>query len=45
VLILWGNPIYVDKKADRDTLEAKKRELETSLTELTEQADRMACGK
>jgi len=45
VLIVWGDPIYVDSKARRDVLELKKCELEDTLNHLTEQADVLACGK
>jgi len=45
VLILWGNPIHIDTKASRGVLEEKKRELEDTLTRLTQEADIAACGK
>jgi len=45
VLILWGNPIRIESKATRETLELKKHELEVTLNNLTEQADLLACGK
>ena len=41
---LWGEPIEVPRKADRATLEARRRQLEAQLIELTEQADRR-CGQ
>jgi hypothetical protein len=45
VLILWGNPIHVDSKTPREVLELKKRELEDTLNQLTEEADSLTCGK
>lgn len=36
---LWGAPIWVPRDADADQLEAKRLELETTLNQLTAQAD------
>jgi lysophospholipid acyltransferase (LPLAT)-like uncharacterized protein len=41
---LFGEPIAVPRDADRDVLEAKRRELETALQEITVAADRAAGG-
>jgi lysophospholipid acyltransferase (LPLAT)-like uncharacterized protein len=38
-VFIWGEPIYIDKDADQDYLEEKRRLLENRLNELTEQAD------
>jgi lysophospholipid acyltransferase (LPLAT)-like uncharacterized protein len=40
--VLFGAPIVVPRDADEDVLEAKRRELETALTDLTAAADRAA---
>jgi len=39
-VFIWGEPIYVDPKGDRDHLEEKRLLLEKRLNELTERADR-----
>jgi len=41
---LFGEPIAVPRDADRDGLEAKRRELEAALQEITAAADRAAGG-
>ena len=38
-VILWGSPIYVPRDADDTLLEAKRRELEQALNDLTAQSD------
>ena len=40
--VLFGEPIGVPREADRDVLEAKRRELEGALQEITAAADRAA---
>jgi lysophospholipid acyltransferase (LPLAT)-like uncharacterized protein len=42
VAVLFGAPISVPRDADEDVLEAKRRELETALMDLTATADRAA---
>jgi lysophospholipid acyltransferase (LPLAT)-like uncharacterized protein len=41
-VVLFGEPIAVPRDADRDGLEAKRRELEAALQEITAAADRAA---
>ncbi|WP_417830241.1 lysophospholipid acyltransferase family protein [Thalassospira sp.] len=36
----WGDPVFVDRKLDEAGLEAKRIELETALTKLTQETDR-----
>jgi len=38
-IFIWGEPIYIDKKGDRDYLEEKRQLLEKRLSEMTEEAD------
>jgi len=38
-IFIWGEPIHVDPKGDRDHLEEKRLLLENRLNEITEQAD------
>lgn len=38
-VFIWGEPIYVEPRGDRDHVEEKRRFLEKRLNELTEQAD------
>jgi len=38
-VFIWGEPIYVDKDADKDELETKRLELENELKRITNQAD------
>jgi lysophospholipid acyltransferase (LPLAT)-like uncharacterized protein len=38
-IFIWGEPIYVDPKGDRDYLEERRALLERRLNELTEEAD------
>ena len=42
--IVFAEPIVVPCDADRDLIEAKRRELETTLLDITEKADRAARG-
>jgi lysophospholipid acyltransferase (LPLAT)-like uncharacterized protein len=42
--VMFGEPIPVPRHADRDLLEAKRRELETALLEISAAADRAAGG-
>jgi lysophospholipid acyltransferase (LPLAT)-like uncharacterized protein len=42
--IVFADPIAVPRDADRDLIEAKRRELETTLLEITAAADRAAGG-
>ncbi|MCX8118807.1 MAG: lysophospholipid acyltransferase family protein [Desulfobacterota bacterium] len=39
-VFVWGEPIYVESKGDRDYLESMRRLVERRLNELTEEADR-----
>ncbi len=39
-VFIWGEPIYVNPKGDRDYLEERRAFLEKRLNELTEEADR-----
>jgi hypothetical protein len=39
-IFIWGEPIYVDRNADRDALEEKRLFVERRLNEITEEADR-----
>ena len=43
-VVLFGEPIAVPRDADRDVLEAKRRELEAALRGITAAADRAAGG-
>jgi hypothetical protein len=45
VVFLWGDPIYISRDASPEETEAKRIELETTLIQLTEKADKIACGK
>lgn len=38
-VFIWGDPIYVDRDADRDELEKKRLEVEDELKRITEEAD------
>jgi lysophospholipid acyltransferase (LPLAT)-like uncharacterized protein len=38
-VFLWGSPIWVSRDADPNEMEAKRRELETALNQLTAEAD------
>jgi lysophospholipid acyltransferase (LPLAT)-like uncharacterized protein len=38
-IFIWGEPIYIDQKGDRDYLEEKRQLLEKRLNEMTEEAD------
>jgi lysophospholipid acyltransferase (LPLAT)-like uncharacterized protein len=38
-VFIWGEPIHVDPKGDRNHLEEKRLLLENRLNEITEQAD------
>lgn len=40
-VLYWGEPIYVARDADAETLEAKRLELETRLNAMTAEADAM----
>lgn len=44
IIFIWGEPIYITKDVGAGALEAKRLEVEATLTSLTEKADRMACG-
>ena len=39
-IFVWGEPIYVDRNADRKDLEEKRLFVEKRLNEITEEADR-----
>ena len=43
-VVLFGEPITVPRDADRDVVEARRRELEAALGEITAAADRAARG-
>lgn len=43
-VVAWGDPIYIEKKADEATQEKMRLEIERSLNELTLEADRQ-CGR
>lgn len=38
-VFICGNPVYVARNADDDTMERTRLDLEKTLTELTERAD------
>ena len=44
-VIIWGEPIYVSKKADAAELEAARLNLETQLNSLTREADEAVGGE
>lgn len=41
-VVVWGEPIHVPRKADKDALEAARRQVEQSLNEITAEADRIS---
>ncbi|MEN6617820.1 MAG: hypothetical protein ABFD12_14795 [Syntrophorhabdus sp.] len=42
---MWGDPIAVSPELSSDDIEKKRKELEATLIELTEEAEKIACGK
>ncbi|MHB8482367.1 MAG: hypothetical protein ACYDBV_06500 [Nitrospiria bacterium] len=38
-VFIWGKPIFVDKRLNRDEVESKRREIEDALNFITRQAD------
>ncbi|MCX8109982.1 MAG: lysophospholipid acyltransferase family protein [Syntrophorhabdaceae bacterium] len=45
IVFLWGEPIYINKDMDEEAMEDMRLHLENKLIELTEEADRIACGR
>ena len=45
VLFLWGDPVYVARDVNGDTIEALRQQVESALVSLTEAADTMVCGR
>jgi hypothetical protein len=43
-VFICGDPIYVARDADADALESARQAIETRLTQLTQEADRL-CGR
>lgn len=43
-VVVWGDPIYIEKKADETEQEKMRLEIENSLTALTAEAD-LQCGR
>lgn len=44
-VIMWGEPIYVDRKADGEDLEAARQHVEQALIDLTREADLLVGAK
>ncbi len=45
ILFLWGDPVYVARETDNERIEAIRRRVEETLVSLTDEADRLACGR
>ncbi len=41
-VIVWGDPIYVDRKAGSEALESARRQVEDGLNAVTDEADRLS---